>query len=166
MPTLHNQTKNALSWDMGGKQYACESWGPVDVPEKFSTIVKQYGLPLAAVPVPPEHRAQQRVVDEQESAKSDVLKALKAEIDASNARARVAAEELERCQSQLEESRTKVLAMSKELDTLKRELVAVKADKKAAEDLLAETARSATDAEEKALKAEALLKEAKKSSKK
>lgn len=160
MTTLHNQTKNAISWDMSGKRFACEPWGPVDIPEGLVDIAKGYGLPLGPVPVAPEFRAQQRVTDEQETAKSDATRALKNEITLAKAEAVEAVREVERLNLKLQEVRTQYRELSSEHDSLKRDYASALADKKAAEDLLADTARQATDAEEKAIRAEARMNEA------
>lgn len=160
MTMLHNQTKSPLAWEMSGRQFACEPWGAVDLPEKLVPIANAYGLPLGSVPVPPELRAQQRVVDEQENAKSDALRALRNEIRDAKAVAEAASKEVEKLQLQLQQARTQARELGEELESVKRDHRSALADKKAAEDLLAETARAATDSEERAIRSEARLAEA------
>lgn len=159
---LFNQTKNALSWSMSGQTFACEPWGSIDLADDLATLSRKRGVPLDVAPVPPEHRAQQRVADERRASDDSVLLAMKDRAEAAEAAARSAREELGRVKTELSESRGDTKRVTAELETRTSELARALADKKTAEELLDQEAKRATDAEAKAIKAEALLAETRK----
>lgn len=157
---LFNQTKNQLGWSLGDVAYSCEPWGAVDVPEDVVKLTLARGLPLDFAPVSAEQRAHQRISDEQEASKADALRALKGQADSAQAAGRAVKEELGRCQVELSSARDSLRDALKRSESLADQLSRMKADKDAAEQLLAQESTRATDAETRAIRAEALLSEA------
>lgn len=152
MPTLYNQTKNALSFEMGGKKYGCEAWGSVELPEKYLPFVTSYGLPLGPVPVVPEMRARVIVEEELDASRKSDLRKQREEALTAQAQARAAGEELGRAQIELGQARQRCAALEDEIRRRDDQIASLVAEKKAADELLQETARQATAAEERALK--------------
>jgi regulator of replication initiation timing len=159
MPTLHNQSKQSLSWDMGGQTFTCEPWGSVDVPDAMVAGCRRRGLPLDSVPAAPEIRARVRMSDEVQAAQDADTKRMRDAIAAAEASARAAKEALEQAQLDLGAALEDGRKLKDENAKLRKEIASAKADKKAAEELIAETAKQATDSEERALRAEAELRE-------
>lgn len=139
---LFNQIKQPLSWDMGGRRYACEGFGPVDVPDHLAELCKRRGLPLDVSPVAPETRAQRRVGEEIEAARSDDLKLLKNEALAAKAAEAAAKSELAKCQVALSEANDRCRKLVGELEQACSERDSAYADVKATEALLAEATAS------------------------
>jgi|GEM_PF-3050530 len=156
MPTLYNQTKRALSFELGAKTFACDAWGSVDVPGKLVEVAMAYGLPLGTVPVAPETRAKYQVQAEQEATRDEQLSALREQIADAQASERAAKEKLDETHEELSKMNTKVQESLARNAELERFLESALDDKKAAEDLLADTAKQATIAEERAIKSEAV----------
>lgn len=159
---LFNQTKNALSWAMGGEKFACEPWGPVDIPDEMVDPAKRRGLPLGEAPIAPELRAQQRIADEADASKLDALRSLKAQVELAVAGEKSAKDELGRVHTELSSARDALRQERAKTEKLGQEVARLKADKEAAEQLLAQESARAVDAETRAIKAEALLQEASK----
>lgn len=139
---LFNQIKRPLSWDMGGVKYACEGFGPVDIPDHLVEICKRRGLPLDVSPVPAETRAQRRVSEEIEAARSDDLKLLKDEALAAKASEAAAKGELAKCQVELSAANERCRKLVDELEQACSERDSAHADVKATEALLAEATAS------------------------
>lgn len=156
-----NQTKHDLSWSLAGQKYSCEAWGSVDVPEELWPACKKLGLPLDVASVPPELRAQVRIEDERKASDDSALHALKERAEMAEASARSLKDELQRNIVELAESRGETKRANDEILALKSALARANADKKAAEEMLDAEAKRATDAEAKAIKAEALATERK-----
>lgn len=157
---LFNQTKNALSWGLGGEKYACEPWGSVELTEETAEVAKRRGLPLDVAPVAPEHRAQARIEAEADASKLDALRSLRSQLDLAIAADKAARDELGRMNIELSSVRDTLRQERAKYETLGLELARVKADKDAAEQLLTAESTKAADAETRAIKAEALLHEA------
>jgi chromosome segregation ATPase len=139
---LFNQIKRPLSWAMGGVKYACEGFGPIDIPDHLVETCKRRGLPLDVSPVPAETRAQRRVSEEIEAARSDDLKLLKDEAAATKASETAAKGELAKCQVQLSEANERCRKLVGELEQACADLESARADVKATETLLAEATAS------------------------
>lgn len=152
MPTFHNQTKQRLSWDMGGRKFSCEPWGSVELPENLVVHCRKRGIPLDVVPVAPEMRAHVRMQDEIDAARADDIKALQRQVKTAQASEAFAKEELNRVQLQSDKVGARCRELEAECARLEAELESCKADKRAADELIEETAKQATDAEEKALR--------------
>lgn len=161
MALLFNQTNKQLSWSMGGRKFSCAPWESVDIPGDLADACKRRGLPLGVTPVPPETRATRRVEESKQAASNDELTALKAQIKDAKAEAASSSEFAAKQQRATESLTQKLRETQAENARLREQLSSVTADKKAAEDLLSDTAKQATHAEERALKAEAVLNERK-----
>jgi chromosome segregation ATPase len=156
---LHNQGKNALSWDMGGERFSCEPWGAIEIPDALVSAVRSRGLPLDVTPVAPELRAQVRVADERAASDAAPLLALRKQADDAQASERAAKAEVEALSVELSAERGKLRDAREQNAELAKKLKAAAADKEAAERLLTEASAQATASEERAIKAEALLAE-------
>jgi hypothetical protein len=156
---LFNQTKNSLSWSMGGVAYSCEPWGAVEVSDELVDIARRRGLPLDVAPVAPEARAKQRISDEQEASKENATIALKGKLDDAVAALEAAKGELGSVQVALSEARNQLRLSGEENARLQTQVGSLLADKEAAEQLLAHESARATDAEARAIRAEALVTE-------
>jgi len=159
---LFNQTKNHLKWSMGGQSFACEPWASLDLPDEIAEHCTKRGIPLGVAPVAPEHRAQVRVEDERKASDDSALLAMKDRAEAAEADARAARGELTQAKQDLSAARGESKRLADELEKRTGELSRCQADKKTAEELLDAEAKRATDAEAKAIKAEALLSETRK----
>jgi hypothetical protein len=156
---LYNQTKHNLSWKIDGVQYECEAWGPIRIPDELLYAIKSRGLPLDVTPVAPEHRAQARIADQEESDREKPLLALKKAADEAQANERSAKQEVERLQVELGAANDTVRELRDIVTVAREECNRLTGEKVAAESLLSEAGKRATDAEERAIKAEALLAE-------
>lgn len=156
---LFNQSKNQLGWSMGGENYSCEPWGPIEVSDELVPAVKSRGLPLDVAPVAVELRAQARIADEQAEAKEAPLRALRQQCDDAQAAERSAKEELARLSSELTATRDELRRERSSTAKLATELERVRADKDSAETLMSEQAKKAAEADAGRIKAEALLNE-------
>jgi hypothetical protein len=163
--TLYNQTKSELRFTIGMQGFQCEPWGSLEMPSMFVVHCEKRGLPLGRTPVAPELRAHQRLQDEQESARSDDLVQLRKLLENAKAQAKTNAEQLADEQAAKGDALRRIAELETALAKSQADLKASLADKKAAEDLLAETARNATNSEERALRAEAKLEAAQKPAK-
>lgn len=139
---LFNQIKQPLSWGMGDTRFTCEGFGAVDVPDHLVDLCKSRGLPLDVSPVPAETRAQRRVSEEIEAARSDDLKLLKDEVSAAKAAEATAKGELAKCQVALSEVNERCRKLVGELEQACSERDSAHADVKATEALLAESTAS------------------------
>lgn len=153
---LFNQGKYPLKWTMSGQAFECEPWGLVDVPDELVGSVKSRGLPLDITPVPHEQRAQARIADDQAAASDSALRAIHEKARRAEAAERIAKEELGACQGEVSRLNKELREAYQANEKLNDDVARLKADKKAAEDLLSEEARKATEAEERAIRAEAL----------
>lgn len=162
---LFNQTKNHLSWSMGGAAYACEPWGAVDIPEELVAPAKARGLPLDVAPVAPDSRAKQRIADEEAAAKQNATIALQRKLEEANAALDSAKREIGALHAQCSEAKSALRLSEKEVSKLNARIATLLADKEAAEQLLAHESARATDAEERAIRAEATLTEPQKPTK-
>jgi chromosome segregation ATPase len=159
---LYNQTKKNLSWSMGAATFACEAWGSVEIQDDLVPLVLSRGLPLDVAPVAPEQRAQAQIADAVEAGKSDALRALRDQAEDARAAERAARDEIARMSVELSEARERAKKAESAAEKLTGDLSRMKADKQAAEELLAAEGVRATDAETRAIRAEALLEDAKK----
>lgn len=159
---LYNQTKKTLSWSMGVASFTCEPWGSVELSDDLAPFAMARGLPLDVSPVAPEQRAQQQIAEAVEAGKSDALRALRDQLDASKSAERAARDEIARLGVELSDARERATKAEEDARKLSGECSRLKADKQAAEELLAAEGVRATDAETRAIQAEALLSDAKK----
>lgn len=156
---LYNQTKKPLSWKMDGEIYECESWGAILIPDEIVYAVKARGLPLDVTPVAPELRAQERIADQHAANRDAPLHALKKAVDDAQAAQRAAKAEVESLQVELSKAREHGHDLAEQLTAKGDALARAVSEKEAAESLLSEAGKRATDAEERAIRAEAMLAE-------
>jgi hypothetical protein len=154
MTIRYNQTKNELNWSMGGSPFKVEPWGSVSLDDQLMRLCLARGLPLGDVRVPPEHRARIKVEEEKRASENAPLLKLKEQADKAAESERAARRELEERNVQLVKALEKGRDLSARIKALETELAAAKADKGAAESLLAESAREATESAARAIRAE------------
>jgi hypothetical protein len=111
----HNQTKNALSWDVGGNQYTCEPWGTVDIPEHLVDLVRKMGLPLGNAPMAPERKAVAVSEAAKDAARNDEIRLLRDRVRELEAQAAVDSSQLEREKGDSFAARESAARLSKEL---------------------------------------------------
>lgn len=160
---LYNQTKKPLAWSMGDAKFSCEPWGSVEMADDIAPFAIGRGLPLDVAPVAPEQRAQAQIAEAVEAGKSDALRALRDQAEDAKAAERAARDELARMSVELSDARERASKAEEDSRKLAAEVTRLKADKQAAEELLAAEGVRATDAETRAIQAEALLSDSKKS---
>lgn len=153
---LFNQTKNALSWEMGGVRYTCEPWSSVELDDALVSHARSRGLPLDVAPVAPETRAQVRVADERAAADQAPLLALKKAADDAQAAEREAKRALEQLSVDLSNARGQLREANQIIESQRGQIQRLTADKEAAEQLMSAAEQKATEAEARAIKAEAL----------
>lgn len=161
---LFNQTKNALSWSMGGVTYSCQPWGPVSVPDDLVGAVRSRGLPLGMAPVERETRAKVLIADEEAQARDAPLIQLRKQLEDAQDKAKAAEQELERMSAELSAVRDELRTEKAQVAELQEQALALKADKESAEALMSEQAQKAVEADAARIKAEAQVAEAPKAS--
>jgi hypothetical protein len=159
MARLYNQSKNQLGWSMGGVAYSCEPWGVVEIADELVSAAVSRGLPLGPVQVSPEERAQVRIADERAASDQAPLLALKAQLEQAQASEREARAELGRVSVDLSTAKNALREAGELNEKLGDKVRRLESDKAAAEQLLTEADKRATDAEARAIKSEALLTE-------
>jgi hypothetical protein len=111
----HNQTKNALSWDVGGNQFTCEPWGTVDIPEHLVDLVRKMGLPLGNAPMAPERKAVAVSDAAKDAARNDEIRLLRDRVRELEAQAAVDSAQIEREKGESFKARESVAKLAKEL---------------------------------------------------
>lgn len=159
MPLQFNQTKRALSWTIGGKTFQCDAFESVDIPIDLIEPSQNRGIPIAATPVAPEVRAARKVEEEKVKASNDAWKALQRRLEEAQASAKLSKEHAEQHQRKVEELAAQLREKESVIADLEQRLHTSDNEKKAVEELLKETARSATETEERAQRAGAVMRE-------
>jgi len=159
MPLQFNQTKRALSWTIGGKSFQCDAFDSVDVPIDLIEPSQKRGIPISATPVAPEVRAARKVEEEKVKASNDAWKALQRRVGEAEASVKLSTEHAEQHQRKVEDLVAQVREKDSVIAGLEQRLRTSDNEKKAVEELLKETARSATEAEERAQRAGAVMRE-------
>jgi chromosome segregation ATPase len=111
----HNQTKNALAWDIAGIKFACEPWGTVDIPEHLVGLAHKMGLPLGNAPMAPERKAIAVSDAAKDAARNDEIQLLRGRIRELEAQAVVDSSQLEAEKAEAFKARESTAKLSKEL---------------------------------------------------
>jgi septal ring factor EnvC (AmiA/AmiB activator) len=138
---LYNQGKERLAWSMGGRDFKCQPYGEVEVPQELLLFVKSRGLPLDATPVPAEVKASQQAQyarREAEGAEVVTLKRQLAEMRAAEAEAKKA---LETSAAQTKDLSDRLELANMEVDELKGKVATLEAEKSALAKQLSEQAK-------------------------
>jgi hypothetical protein len=147
---LHNQTPKQLNWEMGGQKFACEPWGPVDVPDQWVELCAKRTLPLGQSPVPAESKASVRAKAAQDTARSDEVRVLKGQLEESQAVAVSAQKEAEDVKRKLTQEKDRSAALKAKLGEASTRLATLGDEKAALELKLEELAGKLADLEKKA----------------
>jgi hypothetical protein len=138
---LHNQSKHHLRWKISMREYTCEPYGSVDIPDMFVKHCKKRGLALDVSPVPSEVRANATLRDATEAARSDELVLLRNEVELAKASEKEAKRSLELEMLARSKDADRQLKTETSLAEAKRVLTEKSGELKASEELLAETAK-------------------------
>jgi len=131
---LHNQTSNRLSWSMGSREFVCEPWGTVDVPDEWVELCAKRTLPLGQSPVPAESKASARARAAQDTARADEVRVLKGQLEEAQAVAVSAQQEAEKAKRQLTTATERANALVAKLNEAETRLTR-SADERAAIEL-------------------------------
>lgn len=123
----------------------------------FVKHCKTRGLPLDVTQVAPEVRASESMADATAKARSDELIRLRHDLAIAQAAESAAKGELERERGEFEALKQKALKLEVSLGEQRRQVDALLADKAASDELMAESAKKLTEAEQRAKQAEANL---------
>jgi hypothetical protein len=144
---LHNQTSNRLSWSMGSREFSCEPWGPVDVPDEWVELCIKRTLPLGQSPVPAESKASARARAAQDTARADEVRVLKGQLEEAQAVAISAQQEAEKAKRQLTTATERSNALVSKLNELETRLTRSEDEKAALELKLEQMAGKLADIE-------------------
>ena len=144
---LHNQTSNRLSWSMGSREFSCEPWGPVDVPDEWVELCIKRTLPLGQSPVPAESKASARARAAQDTARADEIRVLRGQLEETQAVAASAQQEAEKTKRQLTTATERANALVGKLNEMETRLTRSEDEKAALELKLEEMAGKLADLE-------------------
>ena len=156
---LYNQSKNRLKWDMSGRVFECDPWGPIEMPDDLIEHCKKRGLPLGVNQVAPEFKASASLAAAADAAREDDVVRLRRDLGLAEVALKAAADDLEKERFDHGETKRQLAAAGEALAEKARTIDTLTADKAASEQLLAETAWKLTEAENRT---EVALAEAKK----
>lgn len=154
---VHNQIKQSIAFEHGRETFKFAPHGACDVPEEAFEHMKLQRFPVAVSPVPPQEKAAAVVDEQRQAARSDEVVLLKADLDKTKAELQSATEAATASEKRREELAAELQASGKALLEETARADRIEGDRKAAEEMLSETARKLESAETEATKLRALL---------
>lgn len=159
---LYNQINKPLNWDISMTHYSAEPYGEVEVPDKFVEHCKIRGLPLSAVPVPPEIKATHKQEEAAAGAKNDEVANLHKQLKDSVAAEAAAKTELEKSLAMNVTLSNRVAALELDIVNAEDKFGKLVADHSALSKKLDEVSKNLEIKTQEAEKAQAVIAELKK----
>lgn len=145
---LHNQESHALRWTMGGREWECEAFGMVDIPDALVPFARRRGLPLKPSPVAQEARAARKAALAKEEAEGSELLQLRQRAELAEAAKDTAEKKLEEVQAEATKDRKRADGFAEKLKAgaeRERDLIA---EKKALEAQIVDLAAKVAELEQ------------------